>query len=197
MEKFLNGERFFHDPKNRDFHEFSTFFESFREASRKLLGASWSVPACFRVSQRFSRFFSRFSRFFEIFRDFSRFSRFSRFFENFRFFHKICKYDAKMKGRTHFGKSWKSPPQNWPTPRMAIKKKARFQGASIENFTCGFVQVKEEEFQKSPLEVSLSLMIIIQNLYTQSQRIECDICFTMMLTVPGAPRHFELPSWGV
>ena len=37
-------------PKFRDFHEFSSFLKSCREASRKLLGRSLIVPECLRVS---------------------------------------------------------------------------------------------------------------------------------------------------
>ena len=42
---------FFMTPKNRDFHEISSFLESCREASRKLLGCLESVLECFRVSR--------------------------------------------------------------------------------------------------------------------------------------------------
>ena len=34
-------------PKNRDFHEISTFLESCQEYSGKLLGCLWSVPGPF------------------------------------------------------------------------------------------------------------------------------------------------------
>ena len=49
--KLSIGKDFFITPKNRDFHEISSFLESCREASRKLLGCLESVPECFRVSR--------------------------------------------------------------------------------------------------------------------------------------------------
>ena len=47
----LRSKDFFMTPKSRDFHEISSFLESCREASRKLLGCLESVLECFRVSR--------------------------------------------------------------------------------------------------------------------------------------------------
>ena len=71
-------------------------------------------------------------------------------------------HDAKMKGDTYFGRCQISPPKIVGKRVWPLKKKARFQGVGTEIFTCGFLSVKEAKFQKSPLEVSLGLMIIIQ-----------------------------------
>ena len=45
-ESYLEGKVQGTTPENRDFNEFSTFLESWQEASRQLLGNFWSVRDC-------------------------------------------------------------------------------------------------------------------------------------------------------